>query len=91
MAPLLRALGRRTEIAPPFVEARLTEDVEGGAAVTRFLPAELVGAPDAVRVRVVSWQGSGDVAANARGNCYCMLPAGVELFRSGETVRVLLR
>jgi len=59
--------------------------------VTRFLPAELVSAWDGVSVGVVGWQGSGDVAANARGNCYAVLPAGVEGFAKGETVRVLLR
>jgi len=59
--------------------------------VVRFLPAEMVSAWDGVSVRVVGWQGSGDVAANARGNGYCVLPVGPEVFRAGETMRVLLR
>jgi molybdopterin molybdotransferase len=91
VAPMLRALGGRTGIAPRFVEATLAEDVKSGGPVTRFLPAELSGAWDAVTVRRVGWQGSGDMAANARGNCYVVLPAGVEEFQAGETVRVLLR
>ena len=91
VAPMLRALGGRSEVAPRFAEARLAEAVKGGARVTRFLPAELTGGWDGVSVRVVGWQGSGDVAANARGNCYVVLPAGVEAFAVGETVRVLLR
>jgi molybdopterin molybdotransferase len=91
VASMLKALAGWTEVAPRFVEARLSEDVKGGARVTRFLPAELVSAWDGVSVGVVGWQGSGDVAANARGNCYAVLPAGVEGFAKGETVRVLLR
>ena len=91
VAPLLRALAGRSSVAPDFVEARLAEDVRGGAKVTRFLPAEMKSAWDGVTVRVVGWQGSGDVAANARGNCYCALPAGAETLVKGETVRVLLR
>ena len=91
VAPLLRALAGRAEVAPRFVEARLAEDVAGGAKVVRFLPAELRSAWDGVTVRVVGWQGSGDVAANARGNCYVVLPTGVDEFQAGETVRVLLR
>jgi molybdopterin molybdotransferase len=91
VAPMLRALAGRTSIEPQFVEARLAEDVKGGAKVTRFLPAELSGAWDGVSVKVVGWQGSGDVAANARGNGYVVLPTGVESFAKGETVRVLLR
>ena len=91
VVPMLRALAGRTEIAPVFVEARLAEEVKGGARVTRFLPAEMSGGWDGVEVRVVGWQGSGDVAANARGNGYVVLPAGVEHFPVGLTVRVLLR
>jgi len=91
VAPMLRALAGRTEIAPMFVEARLAEAVKGGAKVTRFLPAEVSGGWDGVAVRVVGWQGSGDVVANARGNGYVVLPAGVEHFPAGLTVRVLLR
>jgi len=91
VAPMLRALAGRRDVAPRFVEARLAEDVKGGARVTRFLPAEMVSAWDGVMVGIVGWQGSGDVAANARGNCYVVLPAGVEGFAKGETVRVLLR
>jgi molybdopterin molybdotransferase len=96
VAPLLRALAGRAiagtaGIAPQFVEARLAENVKGGARVTRFLPAELAGSWDGVTVRVVGWQGSGDVAANARGNGYCVLPMGVGEFKKGEAVRVLLR
>jgi molybdopterin molybdotransferase len=91
VAPMLRALCGLSEIAPRFVEARLAEEVKGGARVTRFLPADLTGAWDGVAVSVVGWQGSGDVAANARGNGYVVLPAGVEVFPAGLTVRVLLR
>jgi molybdopterin molybdotransferase len=91
VAPLLRALAGRQEVAPAFAEARLEEDVKGGARVTRFLPAEMTSAWDGVTVKVVGWQGSGDVSANARGNCYCVLPAGVEGFAKGDAVRVLLR
>jgi molybdopterin molybdotransferase len=91
VAPMLRALAGRTESAPVFVEARLAEAVKGGAKVTRFLPAELAGGWEGVEVKVVGWQGSGDVVANARGNGYVVLPAGVEEFPAGLTVRVLLR
>ena len=100
VGPLLRAMAGRAiagtaGVAPVFVEAKLAEDVKGVAGkpsgVTRFLPAELSGSWDGVTVRVVAWQGSGDVGANARGNGYCVLPSGVEGFKAGETVRVLLR
>ncbi len=91
VAPMVRALAGRAAVAPVFVEARLGEDTAGGARVTRFLPAEMRGQWDGVTVSAVGWQGSGDVAANARGNCYVVLPGGVERFAKDEAVRVLLR
>lgn len=91
VAPMLRALMGRKDIRPVFVEARLSEDVKGGARVTRFLPADLTSTWDGATIRPVPWQGSGDLAANARANSYVVLPAGVPSFHAGETVRVLLR
>lgn len=91
VAPLLRALCGQTEIAPAFVEARLAEDMKGGARVTRFLPAVVESDWKRVTVRAVPWQGSGDLAANARANGFVVLPNGVEKFVVGESVRVLLR
>ena len=91
VAPMLRALSGQTEIAPQFVEAKLAEDVKGGTRVTRFLPAIVESDWQRVMVRVVPWQGSGDLAANARANGFVVLPSGVEKFVAGESVRVLLR
>jgi len=91
VAPLLRALAGETEIAPRFAEARLAESVRANPDLTRFLPAELTSAFDSATVRLVGWQGSGDLAANARANCYCVLPPRTEDFAAWETVRVLLR
>jgi len=91
VAPMLRALSGQTQIAPRFVEGRLAEDVKGGTRVTRFLPALVESDWKQVSVRVVPWQGSGDLAANARANGFVVLPRGGERFAAGENVRVLLR
>lgn len=91
VAPMLRALGGQSAIAPQFIEALLAEDVKGGTRVTRFLPAVVESDWKQVSVRVVPWQGSGDLAANARANGFVVLPNGVERFVAGESVRVLLR
>lgn len=91
VTPLLRALAGGTDLPPRFAEARLTEEVRGGAKVTRFLPAEISGDWGGVGVRLIPWQGSGDLAANGLANGFVVLPAGVPHFAAGETVRVLLR
>lgn len=91
VTPMLRALSGQAQVAPRFVEARLAEDVKGGTRVTRFLPAVVESDWKQVSVRVVPWQGSGDLAANARANGFVVLPRGVEQFAAGESVRALLR
>jgi molybdopterin molybdotransferase len=88
---MIRALSGQTDVAPRFVEARLADDVKGGTRVTRFLPAIVESDWNRVTVRVVPWQGSGDLAANARANGFVVLPNGVSHFAAGESVRVLLR
>jgi molybdopterin molybdotransferase len=88
--PLLRAMCGAAVGGPKFVQATLAEEVRGKAGLTRLLPARLTF--DLVRpeVRLVGWQGSGDLAANARANCYAVLPDGRDL-QVGEVITVLLR
>jgi molybdopterin molybdotransferase len=89
--PLLRAMGGAAVQGPRFVQATLAEEVAGKAGLMRILPARLT--TDRVRpeVRVVGWQGSGDLAANARANCYAVLPPDKERFFAGDVITILLR
>jgi molybdopterin molybdotransferase len=88
--PLLGALCGGGVAGPKFVQATLTEDVNGKAGLTRILPATLKRDFARPEVRLVDWQGSGDLAANARANCYAVLPDGRDL-RAGDGITVLLR
>jgi molybdopterin molybdotransferase len=88
--PLLRALCGAAVAPPDFVQATLAEDVRGKTGLTRLLPAYLRNDLDQPEVRLVPWQGSGDLAANARANCYALLPDGRDL-RAGDVITVLLR
>jgi molybdopterin molybdotransferase len=84
--PMLRAMGGESGAGPRWAQATLAEAVEGKAGLTRLLPARM----DGVAVRLVSWQGSGDLTANARANCYAELLPG-RGYAAGEVIRVLLR
>ena len=84
--PLLRAQAGAAWAGPRFAQATMAVAVEGKPGVTRLLPARM----DGVSVRVVAWQGSGDLAANARANCYAELLPG-RAYGAGEVIRVLLR
>ena len=89
--PLLRAMGGCAAFGPRFVQATLVEEAAGKPGLMQILPARLT--PDRVRpaVKLVPWQGSGDLAANARANCYAVLPPEKERFAAGDVITVLLR
>lgn len=90
--PMLRAMGGAAGVrGPRFVQATLGEDVAGKAGLMRVLPARLVSDRARPEVRLVGWQGSGDMAANARANCYAVLPPERERFVAGDVITVLLR
>jgi molybdopterin molybdotransferase len=88
---LLAALGGAGAQPPRFVAAQLAEDVRAKPGLTRFLPAILTHALPRPTVRVIVSQGSGDLAANARANCYAVLPPECERMAAGEIVTILLR
>jgi molybdopterin molybdotransferase len=89
--PLLRALAGAAVQGPRFAQATLAEDAKGKPGLMQVLPARLTVDRSRPEVRVVSWQGSGDLAANARANCYAVLPPEKERFASGDVITILLR
>jgi molybdopterin molybdotransferase len=88
---LLRTMGGERVEGPRFAQATLAEDVTGKPGLTRVLPARLTSHREQPKVRLVGWQGSGDLAANARANCYAVLPSEVEQMAAGDSVTILVR
>jgi molybdopterin molybdotransferase len=72
-------------------KAKLRKDFKTKTGLTRFLPARLDGGLDDPEVEVVPWQGSGDMLAAARANCYLVVPPDREKLAKGEMVTVVLR
>jgi molybdopterin molybdotransferase len=91
VGPLLRAMSGAAVEGPRFVQATLAEEVAGKAGLMRVLPARLTTKRVWPEVTVVGWQGSGDLAANARANCYAVLPPERERFAVGDVITILLR
>lgn len=89
-APVVAALAGRRAGGPNFALARLAEDVKTKTGLTRFLPAACTFAGLTPEVALVSWQGSGDLAAMARANCFLVVPEDADRLRAGSTVRILL-
>ena len=89
--PMLEALAGRSARKLRFVYARLNSEIRIKPGLTRFLPATLSGEFEDSRVELVPWQGSGDVAATARANCYIVIAPDREFIPGGEFVPILPR
>ncbi len=89
-SPVIAALSGRREWGPRFAMARLAVDVKAKPGLTRFLPAACTFAGTLPQVELVPWQGSGDLAAMARANCFLVVPQEADRLEAGSTVRILL-
>jgi molybdopterin molybdotransferase len=72
-------------------KAKLKKDFKTKTGLTRFLPARLDGGLYDSEVEIVQWQGSGDMLAAARANCYLVVPPDREKLAKGEMVTVVMR
>jgi len=88
--PVLDALAGATPKSLSFAQASLTEPLSIKTGLTRFLPGRLSGNHSKPEVTWVRWQGSGDLMAVAKSNCYIVVPPDREKLAEGEMVTVLL-
>lgn len=88
--PMIAALAGARAEPLVFLNARLRSEVRAKVGLTRFLPAVVSGEFESVEVELAAWQGSGDIAALARANCYLVIPPDRERIEAGESASVLL-
>jgi molybdopterin molybdotransferase len=89
--PTIEALAGMTPQPLIFVRARLKSEIRTKTGLKRFLPAVLSGEFENAEVELARWQGSGDIAALARANCYVVIPPDRERIEAGEWVALLMR
>jgi molybdopterin molybdotransferase len=91
-APVLAALCGCAVTGPRFALARLGAGPQRTpkSALTRFLPGLCNFEMKEPTVGFVPWQGSGDLAALARSNCFVVLPPEGEPPQEGALVRILI-
>ncbi len=87
--PMLEALAGEAPRNLTFLHVRLKREIRVKTGLKRFLPAILSGEFELSEVELVAWQGSGDIAATARANCYIVIPADREHIPAGEWVAVM--
>lgn len=89
--PVVEALAGMLPRKLVFLHAKLKSEIKTKTGLKRFLPAVLSGEFEQTEVELVSWHGSGDIAAIARANCYIVIAADREHIAPGEWVPVLIR
>jgi molybdopterin molybdotransferase len=89
--PILEALAGMSPQKMRFTYAKLHSEIHVRPGLRRFLPAVLSGELEDSKVELVPWQGSGDMAATARANCYIVTPSEREWIRAGEFVAIMMR
>ncbi len=87
---ILEALSGKVPSKLIFPHLRLKKEIRIKPGLTRFLPAVLSGEFEHSEVELVRWQGSGDVAATARANCYAVIPPDREYIPAGEWIPVMM-
>lgn len=89
--PIVEALAGMSPHKLLFVYAKLKSEIRVKSGLRRFLPAILTGEFENTEVEIVKWQGSGDVAATARANCYVVVLPDREHLSADEFVPIMLR
>lgn len=91
VTPAIDILGGSEPRALPLLEATLSEALKEKGGLTHFLPARVERSGTKPYVAALPWQGSGDIAALTRANCFLMVPADRQDIPAGERVSVLPR
>ena len=89
--PIVEALAGMAARPVIFTHAKLKSAIQRKTGLKRFLPGMLSGEFEQSQVELIPWQGSGDMAAVARANCFVVVPSDRERIEPGEWMPVLLR
>ncbi len=89
--PLVEALAGMLPRKLVFLHAKSKSEIKTKTGLKRFLPAILSGEFAHAEVELAGWQGSGDIAATARANCYVVIPPDRDRIAAGDWVPVMMR
>jgi molybdopterin molybdotransferase len=85
----LELLAGVQDVILPLLSARFEAPFRHKGGLTRFLPARL--SPDGQHLRHISWQGSSDIPALAKANCFLVADHDRESWAVGDSIRVMLK
>jgi len=91
VVPAIELLSGHKPEPLPFLKAKLQHPIEQRAALTHFLPARVTWPSGEPAVSVLHWEGSGDIGAVVRGNCFLVVHETKLKLAPGEWADVLPR
>jgi molybdopterin molybdotransferase len=91
VVPAIEILSGTTPRPLPFFKAKLARDISEKPPLAHFLPAFVSWPGGEPQVDTIQWQGSGDIGAVARGNCFLVVRDERQQIKAGEWVDVLPR
>ena len=89
--PAIELLSCYTPQALPFFRAKLAHALNEKPGVAHYLPARVSWPNGEPHVELMLWEGSGDIGAVVRGNCFVKLDQPRLQIEAGEWVDVLPR
>ncbi len=87
--PALELLAGARDVILALLSARFEAPFRHKGGLTRFLPARL--SDDGQHLRHISWQGSSDIPALAKANCFLVADHDRESWAVGDSIRVMLK
>ena len=89
--PAVELLAGRPPRPVSYLKAKLAHPIKERGALTHFLPARVTQTNGDPVVETLLWEGSGDIGAVVRGNCFLVVHADRLELEAGEWVDVLHR
>ena len=87
--PALELLAGLAEPVQPLLSVPFEAPFKHKLGLTRFLPARL--SADGQHLHHISWQGSSDIPALAKANCFLVADHPRESWAIGDSIRVMLK
>jgi molybdopterin molybdotransferase len=87
--PALELIAGAADVVLPLLSARFAAPFRHKGGLTRFLPARLT--EDGQHLRHISWQGSSDIPALAKANCFLVADHDRESWAAGDSIRVMFK
>jgi molybdopterin molybdotransferase len=91
VVPAIEAMSGHPPSSLHLFKAKLAHPVDEKPPLAHFLPARVEWPDGQATVEALHWEGSGDIGAVVRGNCFLVVHESKQKLKAGEIVDILPR